>query len=168
MIWLIIFFIILTISWLTKKSGHCDICNRRLIILSALFAKTKIIDNKVFCESCSKKNRLVNFPIPKKPIIIDHPEEYGFSVINIDFYEACKKNKYKRFLIKYKDFNNIYTERKVDIYFFDLEYCYCWCHLRNEPRTFKLSHIDKWEILNETFKWDNNIAICLQIKRKEI
>lgn len=119
-------------------------------------------------RSTVDKNESDNSLNQEKPIVIDNPEEYGFTVINTDFYEACKKNKYKRFLIKYKNFNGTYTERKVDIYFFDLQYCYCWCHFRNEPRTFKLSRIGKWAILDETFKWDNNIAMRLQEKQKEV
>lgn len=56
----------------------------------------------------------------------------------------------QRLWIRYEDYNGNESEREVDVYCprADDPYIFTWCHLKNEPRTFKRENISAWQFLD--------------------
>jgi len=146
--------------------GFCEECSKKLGVWAVILGKCKSVNNKILCNTCAEKETtVVSENTPKTETFVGADE--GFAVVNTELRDACKKNSKfnKRIWINYKSYAGDTTERKVDIYTGNLFYLYGWCHLRNEPRSFMLSRVKKWKILDETFERNSDIAAYLKEKR---
>lgn len=86
------------------------------------------------------------------------------------FYDCNAENaiqQRKRVLLKYKNEKDEISERKVDIYFSKFGCFFGWCHLRQQPRTFKLENVLEWKILDESFEWNEDTADKIRKKAFE-
>lgn len=63
----------------------------------------------------------------------------------------------RRLRLRYRDAEGRVTDRTIEIYRCDPNYVFAWCHLRKEPRTFRVENILQWEVLNESFQRDPTI-----------
>jgi predicted DNA-binding transcriptional regulator YafY len=80
--------------------------------------------------------------------------------------EQAIKSK-RRVWIKYKNEHSEVSERKIDIYYSKFGYFFGWCHLRNQIRTFKLSNVIEWQILEDNFEWNEETAAMIRKKAFE-
>ena len=159
-------FIVFIIYYFLKPKGYCTECNRSLNLIQAL-QEAKLIDNQVVCKKCYT-NTSSNYslrdattsPLPRINHYRTGKETSNETAGNI-FSDSNAENAIKsrgRVWIKYVNEHGETSERKVDIYYSKYGYFHGWCNLRNEPRTFKLSNVGGWKLLDENFEWNEDIA----------
>lgn len=148
----------------------CESCKKNL--LGQELKEAYRIDEPLkgyICESCVQKGMDISKTYHEKKIHNAHAqqirpkgkeisiEESGdsFSDANAEYVIKLRK----RLWIRYQDEHFEESERKIDVYYSKFGYFFGWCHLRNEPRTFKLSNVHEWKILNEKYEWKEDVAM---------
>lgn len=138
-IWIIVGGIvaIFALPWLFKRNTLCGNCKKSFSRWDAWNGKLTIKINKIMCTQCARgmalSKNIINDAIKaRNRIVFDYATEYGTS------------------------------RRKVDPYFEESGRLHAWCTQYNDRRTFTISKMKNWNVLDEKFKYSKERAQAIR------